>query len=140
MQITDFAFGTKYTFSKWKHGESYSKVWIPLFARSSSGKEERKVRLLLRSTNVRNAAEVEKFCTRTTVGGMLINDLESLPSDHREQLKKCYPDTDFSNCLLVDEGREPVTLAGELLKRAGIAAGMFLFGLAALGASVSGKS
>ena len=134
VQIRDFTFGMKFVYSKPKYGTDFSKVWIPLVTGSNSD-----IRVVVRTDKVRNLADLEKFCAQTTLKGLIINDIDSLPAEYADQLRKCYPETDFTKCLIVDEGREPITLAGDLLKHLGIAVGLFIFGLLILAASLSGQ-
>jgi hypothetical protein len=132
VQIRAFDFARKFAYSKRKHDTDFTKVWIPIVAKGSS-----EIRVVVRTSKVRNLAELEKFCAQTTLQGLIINDIDSLPAEYAAELRKCYPETDFTKCLIVDEGRQPITLVGDLLQHLGIAAGLAFFGLLILGASLS---
>jgi hypothetical protein len=74
------------------------------------------VKLIVKSSHVRNQQEFEQFGDRGSLGGLIVNKVESLGSEERNLLASSYPGIDFSTCYILEEGRKP--------KSAGAAAGM----------------
>ena len=88
------------------------------------------IRILLKSSSVKNLAQLEEFGARDVVSGMVINEIEKLPKTEARLLSESYPDIDFRRCWIFEEGRTPA--GGQTI------AGMLGGGLACAGLGVGG--
>ena len=146
VQVTGFTFGKDFVYTKPQYGDGFTKVWVPIVpgVAGSNGLPTslpaEGIRVLVRSDKPHNMKEVDRFCERTTVKGLIVNGLDSLPDSHVELLRRNYPGTDFSKVMILDEGREPLTASGGLLKQFGLFAGAMLLGFAILGGAMTGKA
>jgi hypothetical protein len=80
-------------------GKKWNCVWVPLYS------PDRRVKLIVKSFNLKSEVEVNLFLQRPAVTGIITNEIHSLRSGEREKLEQSYPGVDFSNMLILDEGR-----------------------------------
>jgi hypothetical protein len=120
----------------------WTEVWVPVVPsdRPQPGpfpfnRRPRQFDAILFSTRVRNHADILTYCALPRLRSMVINRIQGLGAEETNLLQQSYPDTDFSKCLIIHEGREPaspLTLtslfgAGILLVLTGF--GTLLFGM-----------
>jgi hypothetical protein len=131
--LSDFALGEDYVYEHRK-GQAFlwERVWVPIFPADEAGAQDnpQKVQAIIKSSRVRNAFGLAQLAARKKLRGMVINRVESLSQRETELLQQRYPGTDFSRCLIIEEGREPAK-AGDV--RAYFVVGSCLLGVSGLG-------
>jgi hypothetical protein len=100
---------------------NWTEVWVPLVPLTAEMKDRlaaggdiadllhpRAVRVVVRLANVHDRDSVEQWCgNKREVKGLVVNSVSSLNTTTKDLLKQSYPDSDFSTCLLIHEGRKP---------------------------------
>jgi hypothetical protein len=146
--LKDFEFSGDYVHEydeKRGPNSAWTKVWIPVFPAGTvpqppppgqpggvpANQEQLKIRALVYSTKVHNEPELEAMCNRPTLRGMVTNTVQSLGADEKKHLQQDHPGTDFTNCLIIEEGREPAS-AGVLILIFGGGGALLLGALALL--------
>jgi hypothetical protein len=135
--LTDFALCDNFVVET-KRG-SWKGVWVPVVSKDAAGPDGRggsptAFKAVIFSTKVRNEGQVYERLSQPQLPGLVTNKIMSLDGDQKKLLKESYPQTDFSTCLIIHEGREPAseTKSG-LMIYGGIGAvvvGLGLLGLA----------
>ena len=114
--LTDYMLGEGFIY-KSRRG-SWSGAWVPAIpgkpGPERAGKPEI-IKALIYTGQARNAEEVYQRCEKPKLRGLLVNQIETLQPDERTLLERSYPGTDFSNCLIIHEGREPAGTGKVLL-------------------------
>ncbi len=93
------------------------------------------VQALIRSTSAKTQQEVERICSQPKVRALVTNRIASISAQERTKLSESYPGTDFSQCLIIHEGREPAG-ATKLMVLLGSGSVLALAGLGCLGVAV----
>lgn len=114
--LTNFTLGQNYVYQS--KGMSWSGAWVPAEASRGIGNLPMRmgfggVKALIYSTRAKNADELYQQCGVPKLRGLVTNGLMSLDGKAKQLLEQSYPGTDFGNCLIIHEGREP---AGSLKK------------------------
>lgn len=135
--LTDFllceqAFVYEYKQSRGGGGERWSKVWIPavplngpyhrqiLSMLGPNGEippnlpNPQDIRIIVKSTDARNEADVSAMAAADTLEGVVTNKIESLGGEEKRRLAESYPGTDFTKCWIIHKGRKPMS-AGAVL-------------------------
>jgi len=91
--------------------EQWHQIWIPVVP--GGGRDlhdaiaDEDIRAIVRSNRVRDSWDVERLAGEPRLHGMVTNRVDSLNRDEIELLDESYPGTDFSKCLIIQEGRKP---------------------------------
>jgi hypothetical protein len=121
--LKDFEFCDNLVYQESEHGTSWSKVWVPVVPhqgnREGVGPRVPNVQALVKSSKVRGQNELNQLTEKTSLQGMVTNRIDSLGSDERKILQQSYPQTDFSKCLIIEDGRKPFNSGVILLMGAG---------------------
>jgi hypothetical protein len=127
--VKDFQFGNNPVafYRNRSNKDHWSDVWIPVMP-SATPENARQpaapVQAIVMSKRVKTEAELDRLSAQTTVQGM-VTDVW-LDGDRQNKLRQSYPGTDFSRCLIIEEGREP---AGPVRVAAFLAGGAALLAL-----------
>jgi hypothetical protein len=87
------------------------------------------IQILLKSNHIHTQGELTPLYYQREIEGMVVNCVDSVGSKEMDVLRIQYPNTDFSKCWILEEGRKPATLATRIGLLSGGAASM-LFALA----------
>ena len=87
------------------------------------------IRALIFTTNSNNERDLYQRCGQPRLRALVTNKIVSLGSKEKNLLEQTYPGTDFSRCLLIQEGREPASATKVLL----LVGGGILMGVIGLG-------
>jgi hypothetical protein len=121
--LKDFEFGDNMVYQQDEHGTTWAKVWVPVVPhqgiREGVGGRILNIQAIVKSSKVPGQSEFNQFATQTSIQGMVTNRIDSLGSEERGILQKSYPQTDFSKCLIVEDGRKPSSSGVILLMGAG---------------------
>jgi hypothetical protein len=132
--LTDFVLCDNYIF-KTRNG-IWENAWVPAIPRENAiqnrGGKPSNVKALIFTINARSQNDLYQRCEQPKLRALVTNKMVSLGSQERALLTKEYPGTDFSKCLIIQEGREP---AGPLKLILMIGGGglLALFGLGLIG-------
>lgn len=112
----------------------WTKVWVPIVPRGDNLNPPLgavapagNVQALIYSSHVGSQAELPKLAV-AQLRGMVTNRIESLGVKEKQRLQEAYPGINFDRCLIIDEGREPLSAGrtslliggGGLLAMAGV--------------------
>jgi hypothetical protein len=124
---------------------SWNKVWVPVVPSQGGGGgrpaipgvappklQPQQIQALIFSIRIRNPQELEQRCNVPRLQALVTNKLFGLGSEERKHLEQSYPGTDFSRCLIIQEGREPPGPV-KVLTMCGIGSVLFLVGAGMLG-------
>jgi hypothetical protein len=110
-------------------GSTWENVWIPVVPVDEvppgvPDLQPSRVRALIFSIKVRNEADIARRCDQPRLPALVTNKITSLGSKEKQLLEQKYPGTDWSTCLIIQEGREPFSRAtlGLLLGGGGLSA------------------
>jgi hypothetical protein len=73
------------------------------------------LRVLLLSYTVHGEADLDRLGAQAELQGTVVNSIKSLDGKTASLLRELYPGTDFSNCLIFQEGRRPSPSTTSLL-------------------------
>ena len=96
----------------------WKKAWIPAVAQGFPGfggpmgmpggaVMGGDIRIILKTTNAGNEAELRDQVTRPTVQGLVVNEIERMSGEEKKLLTESYPGVDFTRCWILELGREP---------------------------------
>jgi hypothetical protein len=68
------------------------------------------IQILLKSNHIHNQGELTPLYYQRELEGMVVNCVDSVGSKEMDVLRIQYPNTDFSKCWILEEGRKPATL------------------------------
>jgi hypothetical protein len=107
-------------------GTHWSGVWVPIVPRGGAGQGLRpqRVQAILFSGHVSDEPQLQQRCAVPRLQGLVTNRIMSLGSEERRLLAESYPGTDFSRCIIFQEGRRPSSLTTVFLLGGGSALGM----------------
>lgn len=89
------------------------------------------IKVIAKLPKARSGADVSRFAEAETMQGMVVNEVDSLGSDEEKLLRESYPDIDFKECWIFEEGRSP-TSAGGVAAQIGVGLGLVALGLWAM--------
>jgi hypothetical protein len=126
IELTRFALAENIIYST--RGSSWQQVWVPIVPEDEVDPKLDKVvtqniRAILTSTNVRNQDQLEERLNQHRLPVLVTNKITALTGKQRQLLEEAYLETDFSTCLILQEGRTPYPLWG-LLLMGGLGAGL----------------
>jgi hypothetical protein len=136
--LTEFIPCANFVYESGKHGESWTKVWVPALPLEQGIAQLKQgpntvtdFQAIIISTSAKNEAEMNARLLQPRLRAMVMNEIHSLGSEEKKLLAQSYPNTDFSKCLIIEEGREPygsgkLLLMGGRSVLAGIAGGVVL--------------
>jgi hypothetical protein len=132
VMLKDFHFGNNPVYFYRNTQDCWSDVWIPVIPSAAPGNALQPaaptaVQAIVMSKRVKSEAELDRFCEQTTVQAW-VTDIW-LDGDREIKLRQSYPGTDFSRCLIIEEGRAP---AGPVRVGAFLGGGAVLLGLGVL--------
>src|SRR4051812_36084178 len=110
--LTDFVAIKPHVVQRGKRGV-YSGTWIPIVPKDAAppdgGVPTTGVKAFVYSDKVRNPEGAYQRLSNPQLPGLVTNKIMTPNSDAMDELKQKYPQTDFSSCLFVHEGREPIS-------------------------------
>jgi len=119
---------------------SYSGTWVPIVPKDAAqpngpGAPPNDVKVFVYSTKVRDPDEVYRRLSNPQLPVMVSNKIVTPNTGAMEDLEENFPQTDFSTCIFVYEGREPASEStSTLMIVGGIVAA--LIGLVCLGLAI----
>jgi len=133
--LTDFIALKPHVVERGKRGV-YSGTWIPIapkdVAPPDGGPPPGGVKVFVYSDKVRNPEGAYQRLSNPQLPGMVSNKTMTPNGDATDELKEKYPQTDFSSCIFIYEGHEPISEGtAALVIYGGIAA--VVIGIGALG-------
>src|SRR5262249_2912344 len=121
--LKDFDFCDNLVRQQSEHGTTWTKIWVPVVPRQGNregaGGQVQNVQAIVKSSKVHGEFELNNFTQQTSLQGMVTNRIDSLGSEERKILQQSYPQTDFSKCLIIEDGRQPTSSGKILLMGAG---------------------
>lgn len=131
VKIKQFSLGHAYVYES-DSNDNWKQVWIPMFPAGAIPRQH-PVQVILRSTNVRNGADIETLARRPFLTGMMSKSAKIIGPKSQANLALDYSGTDFSKVRIFEEGMEaPSRESARSLLFSGI--GLCIFGV--LGALV----
>jgi hypothetical protein len=115
VEVTDFVGCENYIFTvRNKNFREWDGAWVPVVPNLPEQEEKEKWHEMVRKfdcivhlKSVTNEASAARLMNQTRLRGMVTNRIETLGAKERSKLKESYPETDFDNCLILEEGRLP---------------------------------
>lgn len=113
VRVSDFDAGNNYVYQEGEYGGRWESVLVPAApitpgaAENKPDAEVKNPQMIIKSKHVHSESELEQLLQKPAVEGLLINSIESLGSDEKNQLASQYPGVDFDKCLILEEGRKP---------------------------------
>jgi hypothetical protein len=111
--LKDFALCENYVCKT--RGTRWDSVWIPAVPRDAvpqgqgMGAKQDNIQALIFTINARNEQDLLLRCDQPRLPALVTNRMVSLGSEEKKLLQQSYPGTDFSRCLIIQEGREPAS-------------------------------
>jgi hypothetical protein len=107
--LTDYVLCDNFVYQE-RNG-SWEHAWVPAVPREQAGQntggKATQVKALIFTIHARNQHDLAQRCEQPKLRALVTNRIVSLKSQERDLLAKSYPGTDFSKCLIIQEGREP---------------------------------
>jgi hypothetical protein len=133
--LTDFVAIKPHVVQRGKRGV-YSGTWIPIVPKDAAppdgGPPAGGVKAFVYSDKVRNPEGAYQRLANPQLPGMVSNKIMTPNGNAMDELKEKYPQTDFSSCIFIYEGHEPITEeTAALVIYGGVAA--VVVGIGALG-------
>jgi hypothetical protein len=101
--------------------QKWTDIYVPLFARTKKPRRDGQLEeepepdaipVLLHSTSIQDAKEVERLATRSQIRGVAHYPNKPLDSKMTSTWQARYPKTDFSRVILLESDRRPVPTGG----------------------------
>lgn len=130
--LTDYVTCANIIYETKGSSKSWTQVWVPIVAADDiavvPGKDITvdRFQAILSSKSVRNLGEIDAVLDKPKLKALVTNKIMSLGDKEQKLLKQNYPGTDFTRCLIIQEGREPASPIKLLLLGGG--AGLCLLG------------
>jgi hypothetical protein len=106
LTLTDFDWGHEYVYEE-KKG-SWECIWFPVVPPDhEDGKQPNNpvIRVVIKSTKVRNPADADRLADLDEVTGVITNDIASMGSGAAAKLGEGYPGANFRSAIVLHEGR-----------------------------------
>jgi|GEM_PF-4881103 len=134
--LTDYVAIKPYVIQRGRRN-SYSGTWVPIVPKDATqpngpGGPPKAVKVFVYSTKVRDPDEVYQRLSSPQLPVMVSNKMVTPNSGAMDELEENFPQTDFSTCIFVYEGREPASETTSMLVIGGGIAAV-LIGIACLG-------
>jgi hypothetical protein len=108
----------------------------PLFAVEEETADDDNFAVLVKTNAFSTIGAIpDDFSTVASVKGLVINRIESLDEEETNLVKQSFPDADLDNVLIIEQNREPASVA----KSGGMMGGGALLSLVGLGLFFVGK-
>ena len=110
--LKDFRLADNFVYEEeGRNSKDWKKVWIPAVPAGEAPKGDEpfkpaKVRAVVFSFGVKNEDDFKAFRQRPQFEALVTNRIMSLGTQEKQLLEKTYPGTDFSTCLIIQEGRK----------------------------------
>jgi hypothetical protein len=132
--LTDFVVARNGAYYKTNKDQAdWTTIWLPLLPRGGAAANAAKpaigvtlasqistrsaassanggIQILLKSNQIHNQGELTPLYYQRELEGMVVNCVDSVGSKEMDVLRLQYPNTDFSKCWILEEGRKPATL------------------------------
>jgi hypothetical protein len=133
--LTDFDLCDNYVYQT-KNG-MWQSAWVPAVPREGLGPVGRPavIQALIFTINARDQNGLYQLCGQPRLRALVTNRIVSLGGEERRLLEQTYPGTNFSRCLIIQEGREPAG-PGKLLFMMGGGSVLTLAGLGLFGVGI----
>lgn len=98
--------------------EQWEYVWIPATSRERPGfANAPPVKVIVGTNSCRDETQLDGFCQKTTLQGLIVNETDSLNKEERKLLNEGLPSVDVASCYLFRVGQKPAsrTVQGFLL-------------------------
>src|SRR5919197_2943320 len=110
--LTDFVAIKPHVVQRGKRGV-YSGTWIPIVPKDAAppdgGVPPTGVKAFVYSDKVRNPEGAYQRLSNPELPGLVTNKIMTPNSGAMDELKEKFPQTDFSSCIFIHEGREPIS-------------------------------
>jgi hypothetical protein len=116
---------------------AHSGTWVPIVPKDAAvpgapATPPTAVKAFVYTDRTRDPEEIYRLLSNPQLAGMITNKVKTPNNRAEDELQSLFPQTDFSTCIFIEEGREPASeLTSMLLIIGGIAA--VLIGIACLG-------
>lgn len=110
--LTNFVLCDRVVYQKKKREESWEKAWLPVVPRESvppgadRARQPGTIRAVLMSQHASGEADFYRRCQQPKLRALVTNRTQSLDGKELELLREFYA-TDFSGCLILEEGEAP---------------------------------
>jgi hypothetical protein len=105
----------------------WNAAWVPAVPRNAArqGPAGRPavVQALIFTINARDQGSLYQLCQQPRLSALVTNEIMSMGGEEKRLLEESYPGTDFSRCLIIQQGREP---AGPVKLLLMVGGGIFL--------------
>lgn len=108
--LTDFVMIRDHAVERGRRGR-WSGAWVPIVPRDDGppGGSPRAIKAFVYSSKASNPDEVYQRVSTPQLAGLVINKIKTPKSGVKDHFEEQYPQTDFSNCIYIHEGREPTS-------------------------------
>ena len=110
--LTDFSLFEDYIYEKKALSGDWTKVWVPIVPANGDEKASGKpaaIRAFLFSEDIHSDAEVRQRFDRPKLRGMVNPEAPKPGIIGRVLIRENYPGTEPSNCIIIEEGKEPAS-------------------------------
>jgi len=120
--LKDFALCPNFVYKS--KGGSWTGAWVPAvpgegLPPGQPAANPGQIQALIFTINARDQGSLLQLCGQPKLRALVTNKIVSLGSQEKALLSQSYPGTDFSRCLIIQEGREPAGPAKLLLMMGG---------------------
>ncbi|HEX3146666.1 MAG TPA: hypothetical protein VHR66_01105 [Gemmataceae bacterium] len=135
--LTEFVPCDNYVYES--KGSVWKSAFVPVVPKDQAdpgghGGSPSAVKAIIFSTKARNENDLYSRVSQQQLAGLIVNKIRPLESKEKKLLLDSYPQSDFSTCVIIQEGREPASEEKTALMIyggiAGIVIGLGAFGLA----------
>jgi hypothetical protein len=111
--LTDYTAIRPHVVQRGRRGR-YSGTWVPIVPKDAAGPggegaTPKTVKAFVFSDKGRDPDAVYQRLSNPQLAGMVTNKIMTPNSGAEDELKELYPQTDFSTCIYIHEGREPAS-------------------------------
>jgi hypothetical protein len=117
--LKDFALCENFVYKTGRTG--WQSAWVPAVPRDAvppgqgKGAKQVNVQALIFTINASSEQDLFQRCDKPRLPALVTNRMVSLGSEEKKLLEQSYPGTDFSRCLIIQEGREPASAVKQSL-------------------------
>src|SRR5262245_25502328 len=122
VQVTDFVLVPDHAIERGRKGR-VSGTWIPIVPREAgpAAGVPRGLKVLVYSSGSSSPEGIYERAAGPHLTGLVINKIKTPNSSVEDHFKASFPQTDFSTCIYIEEGREPSAGLASLMTYGGIA-------------------